>query len=203
MGRTDGGTEHLSTDEPTNHSAAAREDPGEQFYRLVWPERAAVYRLARILLGDGPAADDLVQDAMLKAFRAIDRFREGTDVRAWLRTIVRHARVDRLRVERSRPEVGLDVDVPDAATEPAAAELDEPETLLEAFSDREVIEALQALPEEIRWTLLLVDVEQVNHAEAAEVLGVPVGTVKSRTSRGRAMLRSALLPVARERRMVR
>ena len=201
---TAGGTERLSKN---RMNEAATEDLSERFYRLVWPERAVVYRLARILLGEGPAADDLVQEGMLKAFKSIAQFREGTDVRAWLRTIVRNARVDQLRVEKSRPTVSLDADLLDivSAEEPGRPDgaLDEPEALLEAFSDQGVIDALQRLPEEIRWTLLLVDVEQVDHAEAAEVLGVPVGTVKSRTSRGRAMLRSTLLPVARDRRVIR
>jgi RNA polymerase sigma-70 factor, ECF subfamily len=187
------------------------EDPSERFYRLVWPQRAAVYRVARILLGEGPAADDLFQDAMLKAYRAIGSFREGTDVRAWLRTIVRNARVDRLRAERPHQLLSLDdaaaaevcglADAREASE--AAAQWEDPEALLAAFSDQQVIDALQQLPEEIRWTLLLVDVEQVDHADAAALLGVPVGTIKSRTSRGRAMLRLALLPVARDRRLIR
>jgi RNA polymerase sigma-70 factor (ECF subfamily) len=197
----------VNDDERTTSERVA-EDPSERFERLVWPQRAVVYRLARILLGDGPTADDLVQDAMLKAYRAIGGFREGTDVRAWLRAIVRNARVDRLRAERPHQALSLDdaADVTDLTADAAAAgtaDWDDPESLLAAFSDQQVIDALQQLPEEIRWTLLLVDVEQVDHAEAAEVLGVPVGTVKSRTSRGRAMLRAALLPVARERRLIR
>jgi RNA polymerase sigma-70 factor (ECF subfamily) len=65
-----------------------------------------------------------------------------------------------------------------------------------------MIRALQRLPEEIRWTLLLVDVEGMDHADAAAVLGVPVGTVKSRAHRGRAMLREALLPMARDLRLI-
>ncbi len=72
-----------------------------------------------------------------------------------------------------------------------------------AFTDAQVIEALWALPEEIRWTLLLVDVEQLDVREAAEVLEVPVGTIKSRSHRGRRMLRERLLPLAREMRIVK
>ena len=184
------------------------EDSSDRFYRLVWPQRAAVCRLARILLGDNQAADDLVQDAMLKAFRSISTFREGTDVQAWLRQIVRNASVDRMRAEKARPTISLDA-MEDGFIEPAVAVAgtvtgwDRPEELLEAFSDDQIIAALQRLPEEIRWTLLLVDVEQMDHADAARILDVPVGTVKSRTSRGRTMLRSALLPVARERRLER
>jgi RNA polymerase sigma-70 factor (ECF subfamily) len=79
---------------------------------------------------------------------------------------------------------------------------DDPHALLQRFSDRHMIQALQCLPEEIRWTLLLVDVEGIDHAEAAAILGVPVGTVKSRAHRGRRMLREALLPLAKELRLI-
>jgi RNA polymerase sigma-70 factor, ECF subfamily len=71
--------------------------------------------------------------------------------------------------------------------------------LLEAFSDAQVIEALLELPEEMRWTLLLVDVEGLSLSEAAQVMAVPEGTVKSRCHRGRSLLRATLLPLAREK----
>jgi len=74
---------------------------------------------------------------------------------------------------------------------------------LNAFSDADVIDGLQGIAEELRWTLLLVDVEGMDHRDAAEVLGVPVGTIKSRVHRARAMLRQVLLPLARQRRLVR
>ena len=148
------------------------EQATQRFYDLAWPHLAAVLRTARVLTGNSADAEDLAQETMLKAFRSIDRFREGTDARAWLMTILRRTRIDRLRASSS-----------------SAGTI--------------VIDALRGLPEEIRWTLLLVDVEGMDHAEAAEILRVPVGTIKSRTHRGRAMLREALLPVARERRMVR
>jgi RNA polymerase sigma-70 factor (ECF subfamily) len=71
-----------------------------------------------------------------------------------------------------------------------------PESLLELFSDPQMIDALRELPEEIRWTLLLVDVQELDHAQAAEILDVPVGTIKSRAHRGRAMLKSKLIDAA-------
>ena len=73
---------------------------------------------------------------------------------------------------------------------------DDPQAALEGFSDQEVIDALQALPAEIRWTLLLLDVEGLSIQEAAGVLEIPTGTIKSRAHRGRAMLREKLLPMA-------
>ena len=78
-----------------------------------------------------------------------------------------------------------------------------PRDVLESFSDEQVISALQGLPEEMRWTLLLLDVEGLEQADVAKTLEIPVGTVKSRAHRARAMLRTALTPLARERRLIR
>jgi RNA polymerase sigma-70 factor (ECF subfamily) len=181
-------------------------DANERFYRLVWPLRADVLRVARILCRNEADADDLAQQTMLKAFAAIDSFRHGTDARAWLMRILRNARVDRIRADarrghdRSLDVIEIDVVAPEVETEEFGGD---PRQVLDAFSDRQVIEALQQLPEEIRFTLLLVDVEQLDHREAAEILEVPVGTIKSRAHRGRAMLRKALLPLAREMRLVK
>jgi RNA polymerase sigma-70 factor (ECF subfamily) len=175
-----------------------------QFYDLVWPHRAAVLRLALILSGNDAEADDLAQETLMKAFRGLDSLRDETDVRAWLLTILRHTRVDCIRAAAAHPEVSLE----NLATEPTAAEGDEtqpaenPQALLEAFSDRQVIVALQRLPEEIRWSLLLVEVEGLSLEDAARLLEVPTGTIKSRLHRGRAMLKETLLPVARDRRLV-
>ena len=131
----------------------------------------------------------------MKAFRAIDQFQRGTDARKWLTAILRNARVDRLRAAgASLNDVSLeqhDVDVADQSP-PSEPEWERPQELLESFSDAQVIAAMQRLPEEIRWTLLLVDVEGLDHAEAAKVLDVPVGTIKSRAHRGRGMLRTML-----------
>jgi RNA polymerase sigma-70 factor, ECF subfamily len=185
------------------------EEATRRFYDLVWPLLPAVLRTAQILVGNAADAEDLAQETMLKAFRGIDRFKEGTDVRAWLLAILRNARVDRLRsAAASDASVSLDrldLDPPGGGEQ---AELDwqalrdDPQMVLNEFSDQQVIDALPELPEDIRWTLLLVDVEGMDQAEAGDVLGVPVGTVKSRLHRGRAMLRQALLPLARDRRVV-
>jgi RNA polymerase sigma-70 factor (ECF subfamily) len=176
----------------------------------VWPQLAAVLRTAQILTGgDAAEAEDLAQETMIKAFRAIDRFVDGTDVRAWLMTILRNTRIDRLRSDSaaasdvSLEALELDPAGPDDSGEPLdwKSVRDDPERVLSGFSDQQVIRAMKRLPEEIRWTLLLADVEQMDHAEAAEVLGVPIGTIKSRVHRGRALLREALAPLARERRI--
>jgi len=178
------------------------------FYELVWPLRAVVLRAAKIQTGNDAEAEDLAQDTLLKAFKAIDSFQTGTNARAWLMTILRNTRVDRLRTAAGSAK---HVSLSDLAAEPQGPvdteELDssawsKPQEMLAEFSDAEVIKALIDVSEELRWTLLLVDVEGMDHQEAAEILGVPVGTVKSRVHRGRAALRQTLLPLARDRRLV-
>lgn len=172
-----------------------------RFYAEVWPSAAFVSRYALILTANHAEADDLAQETMLKAFRSIDQFSPGTNAESWLTTILRHAWIDRVRSKRARPESAISDATADEVAAPTASEEPdwaEPEELLFAFGDQDIITALQALPDEIRWTLLLVDVQGLDHAEAAAVLAVPAGTIKSRAHRGRAMLRSALTPRARE-----
>jgi RNA polymerase sigma-70 factor (ECF subfamily) len=182
-----------------------------RFYDLIWPLRSVVLRTALILTGNDAEADDLAQETLLKAFKGIDGFTPGTDARAWLLTILRRARVDRIRSTAHRDGAAVSLDA--IEVDPAARESVETpdlfhgwhgtaDDLLASFSDQQVIRALQALPEEMRMTLLLVDVEQVTLEDAADILGVAVGTVKSRTHRGRALLRTALMPLAREMRLV-
>ena len=182
-----------------------------RFYDALWPHMQTVLRRAHILCGGKTAeAEDLAQETMLKAYRAIDQYRDGTDARAWLLTILRHARVDRTR---SAAASAGTVSLEDLAQDPAGrsefeevdrrAVAENPEVVLEQFSDAEMIKVLAGLPEEIRWTLLLVDVEGMDQNEAAQILHVPVGTIKSRAHRGRLMLREALLPLAKQGRIVR
>jgi RNA polymerase sigma-70 factor (ECF subfamily) len=180
-------------------------DPTQRFYAEVWPHAPEVQRLANILCQDPPAAEDLAQEVMLKAFRFIDRFKPGTDAKKWLFAVLRNCRTDRLRIEQRTAgheqlsDFDWEPEAPPVVEEFSSDGTATPEQVLEAFSDREIIAALQRLPEEIRWTLLLVDVQGMDHANAAEVLDVPVGTVKSRAHRGRNMLREILRPVAARR----
>jgi RNA polymerase sigma-70 factor, ECF subfamily len=185
-----------------------QQEATKRFYAELWPHAAVLLRTAQFLTHDANEAEELVQEAMVKAFRRIEQFRPGTDAKAWLMAILRNTRIDRLR---SAAAAGGSISLDQVPFDPAAPEAEaaadesvwrEPERLMQGFSDRQVIAAMQKLPEDIRWTLLLVDVEGLEHADAAAVLDVPVGTVKSRAHRGRAMLREALVPVAREMRLI-
>ena len=178
----------------------------QRFYDMVWPHRADILRVALFLAHDRQIAEDLSQETLLKAFKSIEKVREGAQGKFWLLAILRNTWLDRIRAKSSRPETALE----DLPAEPPAPPDDadssavwaDPQAALEAFSDQQMIDALNDLPVEIRWTVLLVDVEGVGLADAAEVLGVPVGTVKSRAHRGRLMLRDALGRLARELRFV-
>ncbi len=176
---------------------------------VIGPRLDLLRRTALALTRNEHDADDLVQEALAKAIRAIDSFAEGTDEKAWLLTILRRAHIDRLRAAGRRVSaVSLDadsgVDVADpAANDPASSagrhddQWHDPEAMMQQFADADVITALRDLPPDICWTLLLVDVEGLDHEQAAAVLGIPRGTVKSRTHRGRAMLRDRLHALGR------
>jgi RNA polymerase sigma-70 factor, ECF subfamily len=197
----------------TGEHAPNNAEATRRFYDSVWPLRSVVLRTALILSGNEAEAEDLAQETLLRAFRGIGGFTPGTDAKAWLFTILRRTRVDRIRSTIHRDGAAVSLEALKAEPEghvSAAPELLDvyhgwqgtADDLLASFSDAQVIHALQALPEEMRLTLLLVDVEQVMLEDAAQILGVAVGTVKSRTHRGRALLRQALLPLAREMRLV-
>lgn len=178
-------------------------DLDRRFYDELWPHRAVVLRMALFLCHNSADADDLAQEAMLRGYRALEKFEaeSADEARAWLIAILRNAWIDRTRSPgHKRAGLGLD-DLPEDPADERNAEADSvwdgPEDLLERFGDAEVIAALRSLPEQARWTLLLTDVEGLDHEQAAEVLGVPVGTIKSRASRARGALRDALVPVAK------
>jgi len=181
-----------------------RDSASDAFYERIWPHRADVLRFAHFLTRDSTAAEDVAQETLLKAFKAIGDLEAGSNVHAWLLKIARNTWLDRLRSQAHRRETSFDEHPiePAADEEPGSqwnGEPEELEELLEAFSDAQVIEALLELPEEMRWTLLLVDVQGLSLTEAAEIMAVPEGTVKSRCHRARNLLRSTLLPLAPQR----
>jgi RNA polymerase sigma-70 factor, ECF subfamily len=171
-------------------------DATELFYKHIWPHRAMVVRTARFLTHDPAEADDLAQETLMKAFKSIARFDQAADAKPWISSILRHTWIDHVRANVRQRSVlaleDLDGEIADRAPVTPAETVDA-QALLEQFSDERVIQALKCLPAEIRWTLLLVDVESLEHTAAAEILGVPVGTVKSRAHRGRKMMLDRLM----------
>ncbi len=153
----------------------------------------AVYRLALTLSGQEAQAQDLTQATMLKSLRTLDSFTEGTSAKAWLFQILRNTWIDILRRHRTAGTVlPLDESLLAAPAETEQTQWTDSRDLLENFEDKQVIRALMDLPDDQRLALYLVDVEQLDHREAAEIMGVAVGTIKSRTSRARAALKKQL-----------
>ena len=177
------------------------DNTSRRFYELVWPHAPTVLRVARILSHCDADAEDLSQETMLKAFKGIHTLRDSSGVKPWLLSILRHCHIDRARTRK--PDVSYDAaEIQfEAPPQPSGSGSTDPDELLESFSDEQMIRALRRLPEEIRCTVLLVDIEGLPDADAAGLLNVPVGTVKSRLHRGRRMLYRSLLPVAKELRL--
>jgi RNA polymerase sigma-70 factor, ECF subfamily len=144
-------------------------------------------RYARALTGDRNAADDLVQDTLERALSRFHLWRQGSDLRAWLFTIMHNLYVNQIRSRMRHPHEPLD--------ESAADELRSREP--DWGTLRDIEEALGRLPGEQRAVLLLVGLEQFSYEEAARVLDIPLGTVMSRLSRGRERLRVLLYGEAR------
>jgi RNA polymerase sigma-70 factor (ECF subfamily) len=133
-------------------------------------------------------AEDLVQDTYVKAFRFSDRFTPGTNLKAWLYTILHNTWRNRRR-EASRDTVEVDSERLEQAAADGPAAADNPEhILLRATLDADLQAALDELPDAFREAVWLRDVEEFSYAEIAAMLGVPIGTVMSRISRGRRLL---------------
>jgi len=154
------------------------------FNRLVEEHGAALYRLAYRLVGDRHEAEDMVQETFRSAWRSRDRFLEGQGERAWLAAILRRRTADYWRRRGSDRKRTSSSDFP--------TDLPSPEPPETGYLDP-IQRALDQLPEELRETLLLVVVGELTHQQAAQILGVPLGTVLSRVSRARMRLREALL----------
>ncbi|MFD8750619.1 RNA polymerase sigma factor SigM [Kitasatospora sp. NPDC059577] len=164
----------------------------EAFGLLVNRHRDRLWAVALRTLGDREEAADALQDALVSAFRAAAGFQGRSAVTTWLHRIVVNACLDRARRSATRRTTPLDEDPQRLDTLVGAAEpADSP--VVRAELHREVTAALDELPVEQRAALVLVDMQGYPVAEAAELLGVPVGTVKSRCARGRARL----LPLVR------
>ncbi len=159
-----------------------------------------VYRFALSLTRDPSDADDIVQETYLRAYRSWHTYAPGSDCRRWLFTICRNAFLRSL--ERERPTVDIEDAERDVigAGEVYVAALEEGYTDLFARTDigPAIDRAVQELPEPFRTTLVLVDVQDQSYESAAEVLGVPIGTIRSRLFRGRRLVQERLLAHARD-----
>jgi RNA polymerase sigma-70 factor (ECF subfamily) len=161
-----------------------------RFERLVLPHLGAAYNLARWLTGDGHDAEDVVQDAYLRAYRSFEGFR-GEDGRAWLLTVVRNTCYSWLKQNRAHERaVSFDEAIHDTESDAGG-----PERLALQGAARELLhQALDELPVEYREVIVLRELEGLSYKEIAAVAAIPLGTVMSRLSRARAQLQQALAP---------
>ncbi len=166
----------------------ARTDRDVAFERYVVPELDVLYRVARSRSPHSAEAEDLVQDTLLRAYRAVDRF-DGRYPRAWLLTILRNTQINRAR--KRTPDLLDDPDTTlgrlegDSSGSPEA-------NVVDAQFDADLAAALESLPDKFRAVVDLVDIGGASYQEAATVLGLPVGTVMSRLHRARKRMRSQL-----------
>jgi RNA polymerase sigma-70 factor (ECF subfamily) len=164
----------------------ARSGDHEAFAAVIRLYDTKLRGLAFRLLGDPDRMDDALQEAYVRAFRALPRFRGDARVGTWLFRITYNACLDELARGRKVTHVSLDELVEQASDEPEPGDV---------MGDRsEVVAALRALPAEERTVMFLVDVHGFDYAAAAEIVGVPVGTVASRLNRARLSVRQVLRP---------
>lgn len=162
-------------------------DP-ESFETLAMPMFTSLYNFAHWLTHNREEAEDLVQEAYLKALKGFASFQQGTNFRAWMYRIVRNT----FLTSRSGLKVKMTVPL-DREEDAVGRPTDTPEAALLARADQQMLQsALEGLPVQFREVILLCDVEEMSYQEIAEIIGIPLGTVMSRLSRARKSMRELL-----------
>jgi RNA polymerase sigma-70 factor (ECF subfamily) len=169
----------------------------------------ALYSAALRMTHNAADAEDLVQEAYLRAYRGYEGFEEGTNLRAWLYRILTNTYINAYRAKQRRPDERELDDVEDlfiyrrlGALEEALASRSAEDELMDVFTDDEVKSALDTLPEQFRLAVYLADVEGFSYKEIAEILEIPIGTVMSRLHRGRKAMQKQLYEYAVARGLV-
>jgi RNA polymerase sigma-70 factor (ECF subfamily) len=180
-----------------------------QFADLAMEYMGSLYSAALRMTRSPSDAEDLVQETYLKAYRAFGSFKEGTNLKAWLYRILTNTFINSYRARKRRPEQTDIDDVEDlylyrrlGGLEAVSAGRSAEEEVLEHFTEGEVKAAVEALPEQFRMAVLLVDVEGFSYKEIAEILDIPIGTVMSRLHRGRKALQKTLHDFGMQRGLV-
>ena len=153
-------------------------DEAERLVELI----PRLRRYSRALVGDRAAADDLVQDTLERAWAKLHLYRRGTDLRAWLFTVMHNVHVNKLRATRATDT--LEDEMPELAQRASQGD---------ALMVRDLDRSISRLPAEQRSVLLLVTLEEMSYDEVARTLGIPIGTVMSRLSRARDKLRTMMM----------
>jgi RNA polymerase sigma factor (sigma-70 family) len=165
-------------------------DRRRRFEAQALPHLDAAYNLARWLARPPLDADDIVQDAILRAYRAFDSVR-GEDVKPWLLTIVRNCFLTAAGQTKRRQNVPLPADNEISLADPSLIVGDpDPETMMiQSQTRRQLNDLLAALPQDFREVLVLRELENLSYSEIAQVAGIPIGTVMSRLARARALIK--------------
>ena len=192
-----------STFEEKDLIAKASNGDLDSFNHLVLQYQDVAYHHAYALLGDHAQAEDATQDSFIKAFQALNTFR-GISFRAWLLKIVTNSAYDLMRRAQRHPTQALYPEDENGEEVESAAWLvdhsSDVQNIVEAHElSRQIYQALDELPEAFRSILTLIDVNGMDYTEAAEVLGVPLGTVKSRLARARLQMQGKLSSSAKNR----
>lgn len=176
------------------------------FADQAMPFMSSLYAAALRMTRNPSDAEDLVQETYLKAYRGFGGFQEGTNLKAWLYRILTNTYINTYRAKKRRFDETDLAETEDlylyrrlGGLEAVAAGRSAEDELMDWFADHEVKEAIEALPEQFRVTVLLADVEGFSYKEIAEILDVPIGTVMSRLHRGRKALQKALYEFAASR----
>lgn len=168
-----------------------RDSKREQFQRLAESVYASLYGTALRLTRDKEDADDLTQETLVRAYEAYDRF-DGANFKAWLLRIATNLYINRYR-QRKRQGKTTSLDEEEVTFEPVAPAESEPDRMVfDEMLGAEIEEALGKVPEIFRTCVILSDLEGMSYDEVAEAVDIPVGTVRSRIARGRAVLRKEL-----------
>jgi len=185
------------------------EDERRRFQADALPLLDSLYGAALRMTRNPQDAEDLVQETMLRAYRAFDRFEAGTNLKAWLFRILTNAYINTYRKRQREPqkvsadeveEFDLYQELKDHGTQFEAT----PESIvLDSLVDSDIIDAIEDLPEQFRLAVVLSDIEGFSYAEMAEIMDVPMGTVMSRLHRGRKALQKRLWELARDRGIVK
>jgi RNA polymerase sigma-70 factor (ECF subfamily) len=181
----------------------------QRFQEEAMPLLDSLYAGALRMTRNPADAEDLVQDTLLRAYRAFDRFEPGTNLKAWLFRIMTNAYINTYRKKQREPLKVSQDEVEDFDLyrelkdhDPALSQT--PETIvLDSLVDSDITEAIDDLPEQFRLAVVLSDVEDFSYAEIAEIMDVPLGTVMSRLHRGRKALQKRLWELARDRGIVK
>ncbi len=194
-----------TTTRPTDLDLDLETDPklGWGFETAAIPYLDGLYNMAYRLTHNAEDAEDLVQETYFKAYKHYDKFEAGTNLKAWLFRIMKNTFINGYRKKQSQPPQSAFSEIEDSfeslVEAGASAQIKDPEQeFLANVLDEDVQMAIDALREDYRMVILLVDLEGFSYKEAASILEVPVGTVMSRLYRGRRMLEQVLLEYARD-----